>query len=139
MEKYRILQFKKNKIIRLKNAPVPETKIIMHNLISDIDYDEMYYDTIIDFNINFPTFDMEYYKEFNLNPNNLNDIKLMYHYATIGNICNQEYLEYDYVIDNYINRFDVSHPLYNKTLDGEAFRNISTNIELKSYFNSRGK
>ena len=139
MEKYRILQFKKNKIIRLKNAPVPETKIIMHNLISDIDYDEMYYDTIIDFNINFPTFDMEYYKEFNLNPNNLNDIKLMYHYATIGNICNQEYFEYDYVIDNYINRFDVSHPLYNKTLDGEAFRNISTNIELKSYFNSRGK
>ena len=60
MEKYRILQFKKNKIIRLKNVPVPETKIIMHNLISDIDYDEMYYDTIIDFNINFPTFDIEY-------------------------------------------------------------------------------
>jgi hypothetical protein len=140
MEKYQILKLKKNKKpIKVEVVSIPETKIIIYNLISDINYNEIYYDTIINFKINYPTFDIEYYKQFNLNPHNLNDLKLMHHYSTIGSISNQKYLEYDYIIDNYINRLDISHPLYSKTQDGDAFRNISTNTELKSYFNSRGK
>lgn len=140
MEKHRILKLIKNKkSIIIENNPIPIQNNIIHNLISDINYDTINYDTIVNFKNYFPTFDMDYYKQFNLNPYNLNDLKLMHHFTTIGNISNQKYLEYDYVIDNYINRLDKSHPLYNVTQDGDAFRNISTNIELKSYFNSRGK
>jgi hypothetical protein len=140
MEKYRILKFKKNKIkSKIEDIFVPETKTSIHNLIIDNNYDEISDNLLVNFKFQYPTFDIEYYKQFNLNPYNLNDSKLMYHYATIGSILNQKYLEYDYVIDNYINRLDISHPLYSKTQDGDAFRNINTNIELKSYFNSRGK
>jgi hypothetical protein len=140
MEKYRILQFKKNKIkSKVNDISVPETKTIIHNLIIDNNYDEISYDLLVNFKFQYPTFNIEYYKQFNLNPHNLNDLKLMHHYATIGNISNQKYLEYDYIIDNYTNRFDVSHPLYSKIEDSYDFRNISTNIELKTYFNSRGK
>jgi hypothetical protein len=140
MEKYRILQFKKNKIkSKVNDISVPETKTIIHNLIIDNNYNEISYDLLVNFKFQYPTFNIEYYKQFNLNPHNLNDLKLMHHYATIGNISNQKYLEYDYIIDNYTNRFDVSHPLYSKIEDSYDFRNISTNIELKTYFNSRGK
>ena len=129
MNKYIALKLQKNK----KPIIIKNTNNIL-NSISDINYDE-----IVNFNIKYPTFDIEYYKQFNLNPHNLNDLKLIYHFATIGSISNQKYLEYDYVIDNYVNRFDVSHPLYSKMEDSNDFRNISTNIELKSYFNSREK
>jgi hypothetical protein len=132
MDKYIALK-KKNK--NLKKVP----DIIIHNIISDVDYDNICYNSIIDFKIKYPTFDIEYYKHFNLNPYNLNDLKLIYHFATIGSIANQKYLEYDYVIDNYVNTLNKSHPLFSKIQDSYDFRNISTNIELKSYFNSREK
>jgi len=132
MERHLKLKLIKNK------KPIVYENIIL-NLISNINYDQIDYNKIIDFKSQYPTFDIEYYKKFNININNLNDLKLIYHYATIGNISNQKYFEYDYVIDNYTNRFDVSHPLYSKTQDGNAFRNISSNPELKYYFNSRAK
>jgi hypothetical protein len=102
MEKYLILKLMKNK------KPVIYTNIIL-NLISNINYDEIDYNAIINFKSQYPTFDLDYYKKFNLNTNNLTDLKLIYHYATIGNSSNQKYLEYDYVIDNYINRFVPFH------------------------------
>jgi len=132
MEKHQLLKLIKNK----KQTIIQN---IEPNLVYDINYDDIDYNKIINFKTQYPTFDINYYKEFNLNINNLNDLKLIYHYSTIGNISNQKYLEYDYVIDNYIKRFDISHPLYNNTQDGDAFRNISTNAELKLYFNSRQK
>ena len=116
-------------------------KNILKSLI--INYDKNFLNYEIDkienllkiyhFYLKFPKFNIEYYKNFTTELNNLDYLELINHFNNKGIETNTNYLKFDFCVNNYINK-ETNKTIIKYTSDNDEWRSLTNDI-LKKYYN----
>lgn len=81
----------------------------------------------------YPNFNIEYYQSFNKEMSNFSKYELYRHYHFIGNIANTNYINYDFIIDNYYTIPKNIELFHNRIYNHQYYRTINNYNDLLKY------